>query len=122
MGLVGQISLTFVPNRIKFYPSRVFAKMLKDISKEVAIVVDCSDQRAWLVPKLSLLLHMSRAWVRRHRIDPDPIPYANTHHLGVSVEQALKNSGDIALSGQGEDCLKLSQLLLGLNTNIIESR
>lgn len=121
MGLVGQMSFTFVHNRIMFNPSTVFAKILKDTSKEVAIVVDCSDQRAWLVPKLSLLLHMSHAWVRRHRIDPDPIPYANTHHVGVSVEQTLENSGDIALSGQGEDCLKLRQLFLGLNTNLIES-
>lgn len=122
MGLVGQMSFTFVFNRIMFSPSTVFAKMLKDTSREVAIVVDCSDQRAWFVPKLSLLIHMSHAWVRRHRIDPNPIPYANTHHVGVSVEQTLENCGDIALSGQGEDCLKLRQLLLGLNINLIESR
>lgn len=44
MGLVGQMSFTFVHNRIMFNPSTVFAKMLRDTSKEVAIVVDCSDQ------------------------------------------------------------------------------
>lgn len=122
LGLVGQMTFTFVHNKIMFAPSTVFAKMLKDTSKEVAIVVDCSDRRAWLVPKLSLLLHMSHVWVRRHEIDPNPIPYADAHHVGGSVERILRDCGDIALSGQGEDCLRLRQLLLGLNINLIESR
>ncbi len=122
IGPVGQITFTFVHNKIMFSPSRVFGKMLKDTSKEVVIVVDCSDRRAWLVPKLSLLLHMSHVWIRRHGIYPNPIPYANAHHVGGSVEQTLRDCGDIALSGQGEDCFKLRQLLLGLNINLVESR
>lgn len=122
MGPVGQMTFTFVHNRITFSPSRGFAKMLKDTSKEVAVVVDCSDQRAWLVPKLSLLLHMSHVWIRRHGISPNPIPYADAHHIGGLVEQTLRDSGDIALSGQGEDCLRFRQLLLGLNINMVESR
>lgn len=122
IGPVGQMTFTFVHNKIMFSPSRVFAKMLKDTSKEVALVVDCSDRRAWLVPKLSLLLHMSHVWIRRHEIYPNPIPYADAHHVGGSVEQTLRDCGDIALSGQGEDCLRLRQLLLGLNINLIESR
>lgn len=116
------MTFTFIHNKIRFVPSTVFAKILKDTSREVAIVVDCSDQRAWLVPKLSLLLHMSHVWIRRHEIDPNPIPYADAHHVGSSVEQTLRDCGDIALSGQGEDCLRLRQLLLGLNINLIESR
>lgn len=122
IGPVGQMTFTFVHNKITFSPSRAYAKMLKDTSKEVAIVVDCSDRRAWLVPKLSLLLHMSHVWIRRHAIDPNPIPYADAHHVGGSVEQTLRDCGDIVLSGQGEDCLRLRQLLLGLNINLVESR
>lgn len=122
MGLLGQMTFTFVHNKIRFPSSTVFSKMLKDTSREVAIVVDCSDRRAWLVPKLSLLLHMSHIWIRRHEINPNPIPYADAHYAGGSVEQTLKDCGDIALLGEGEDCLKLRQLLLGLNINLIESR
>lgn len=122
IGAVGQMTFTFVHNKIMFSPSRVYAKMLKDTSKEVAIVVDCSDRRTWLVPKLSLLLHMSHVWIRRHEIFPNPIPYADAHHAGGSVEQTLRDCGDIAVSGQGEDCLRLRQLLLGLNINLVESR
>lgn len=122
IGPVAQMTFTFVHNKIMFSPSRIYAKMLKDTSKEVAIVVDCSDGRAWLVPKLSLLLHMSHVWVRRHEICPNPIPYADAHHVGGSVEQTLRDFGDTALLGQGEDCLRLRQLLLGLNINLIESR
>lgn len=103
MGLAGQMSFTFVHNRIVFSPLTIFANVLNDTSREVAIVVDCPDQRASLVPKLSLFLHMSHAWVHSHRIDPNPIPYANTHHVGVSVEQTPESCGDIALSGKGQD-------------------
>lgn len=122
IGPVGQMTFTFVHNKITFSPSRVYAKMLKDTSKEVVIVVDCSDRRAWLVPKLSLLLHMTHVWVRRHEIQPNPVPYADAHHVGGSVEQTLRDCGDIALLGQGEDCLRLRQLLLGLNINLVKSR
>ena len=56
------------------------------------------------------------------RIDPNPILYANTRLIGVSIDQTLENCGDIALSGKGQDCLKVKQLLLGLNINLIENR
>lgn len=65
---------------------------------------------------------MSHVWIRRHGIYPNPIPYANAHHVGGSVEQTLRDYDDIALSGQDEDCFKLRQLLLGLNINLVESR
>lgn len=122
IGPVGQMTFIFVHNKIMFSPSRVFGKMRKDTSKEVVMVVDSSDRRAWLVPKLSLLLHMSHVWIRRHGIYPNPIPYTNAHHVGGSVEQTLRDCGDIALLEQGEDCFKLRQLLLGLNINLVESR
>jgi len=51
-----QANFTFVSNRLNFSPSQIFIQMLKNASKELAILYDVDTKRAWMVPKLSLLL------------------------------------------------------------------
>lgn len=122
IGFTVQANFSFVPNRINFTPSNSFAKLLRDTSKEVAAVIDCLDGRSWIVPKLSLMLHMAHAWSARNSIDPDPIPYAKPCHDGTQAEAVLRDSGDLVLLGQGQDTLTLRQLMLGLNVNLLQSR
>jgi hypothetical protein len=127
IGLTGQLTYSFVNHTVTFHPSDNFAKMLKDASKEVTTVVDCLYKRSWLVPKLSLMLHMAHAWAVRYNVDPNLIPFAHPHHDGSSAEMVLQGSGGRVLLGQeldspNSDTLTLRQLLLGLNTNLRQSR
>ncbi|KAI9765621.1 MAG: hypothetical protein M1839_005415 [Geoglossum umbratile] len=127
IGLTGQLTYSFVNHTVTFHPSDNFAKMLKDASMEVTTVVDCLYKRSWLVPKLSLMLHMAHAWAVRYNVDPNLIPFARPHHDGSSAEMVLQGSGGRVLLGQeldspNSDSLTLRQLLLGLNTNLRQSR
>jgi hypothetical protein len=122
IGFTAQANFSFVPNKVNFTPSNSFAKLLKDTSKEVAAVIDCLDSRSWLVPKLSLMLHMVHTWSARNGIDPDPVPYAKPFHDGSQAEAVLRDCGDLVLLGQGQDALTLRQLMLGLNVNLLQSR
>ena len=82
---------------------RVYSKFLKDTSREFAVILEVEEGRSWLVPKLSLLLHMSHIWVQDGKdgtsgdTDPDPIPYVDPHHDGSAVEKALKDFGDLTV-------------------------
>jgi hypothetical protein len=122
IGVTMQANFSFVPNKVNFTPSNSFAKLLRDTSKEVAAVIDCLDGRSWIVPKLSLMLHMAHAWSARNGIDLDPIPYAKPCHDGSQAEAVLRDSGNLVLLGQGQDMLTLRQLMLGLNINLLQSR
>lgn len=105
-------------NRLSFSPASGFIKLLKDTSKQLAIILDAKDRCSWLVPKISLLLHMAHSWLDDA---VDPIPFANPHVNGEEVMQVLSSSRDIGLCGEGLDEYKLRTLMLGLNTNLLQS-
>jgi hypothetical protein len=126
-GMTGQANFTFITNRIRFSPLQVYSKMLRDTAKEVALVYDAGAKRSWLVPKLSLVLHMAHAWIKDNvPVDEDgdlklcnPIPFAEPHFDGFAVVETLESAGDIAVCGSGDDALPLRTLLLGLNINLL---
>ncbi|KAH0536674.1 hypothetical protein FGG08_006469 [Glutinoglossum americanum] len=127
-GLTGHVHLALTLNRLSFTPPMVYSQMLSNTSRQVAIVYDAEDRRAWLVPKLSLLLHMSHVWDREYEVpegaatdNPDPIPFVEPHYSVGAVRSALQDSGDIRVRGRGEDTLTLRKLLLGLNINLLKS-
>jgi hypothetical protein len=120
-GFVGQVNYSFTANRVRFTPSNNFAHMLGNTSKQLAIVYDRGERRSWLVPKLSLLLHMCHAWVSDQGFHQDPIPFVNPHFNGDAVVDVLKDAGDTVVCGQGQDTLKLRRLLLGLSINLLSS-
>jgi hypothetical protein len=117
-GFTAQTNFSFVSNRLAFSPASGFVKLLKDKSKQLAIVLDAKDRCSWLVPKLSLLLHMAHAWVDDA---VDPIPFAKPHLNGTEVMSILSGAGNITLGGQGLDEFKLWTLFLGLNINLLQS-
>lgn len=115
----------FLSHRLTFSPASVYSKMLFDGSKQVVLISNVTARHSSLVPKLSLILHMARAWVIENGIPEstpsDPIPFADPHDDGIAVIKALECHGDIAVCGHGFDSFRLLSLLLGLNINLLAS-
>lgn len=128
-GVTGQANFSFVTNRVSFSPSGVYSKMLRNTAKEVALLYDVAAKRSWLVPKLSLILHMAHVWVKENTLpgkayDPDvndPVPFANPHYDGFEIVETLESAGDTVVCGEGEDAFRLRSLLLGLNINLLQT-
>jgi hypothetical protein len=116
-GILAQVNFANNSNRLKFTPHSEFFKMLEDTSKQLAIVCDTENRCSWLVPKLSLLLHMSHAWVSNMASArwPDSIPYVEPHSDGGVVAKALAAYGNIIVCGQGGDALTFQKLLSRLD-------
>jgi hypothetical protein len=126
-GLTAQATGEYVSNLLRFTPHTSYLKMLNDTSKEVAVVIDNATHRSWMVPKLSLLLHMAHCWLRTGILSlvcQGSIPYADPHHDSSEVAGCLATHGENTVCGTAntEDVVKLRTLLLGLNTNLINSR
>lgn len=79
-GLNGQAHWSFVSHRLSFNPASVYSKMLWDASQQVVLVSDLKARRSWLVPKLSVVLHMAHAWSIKNSLaqttpsSPVPLP------------------------------------------------
>jgi hypothetical protein len=98
---------------------------LTRLSKAVLLIYDRKAHTGWLVPQISLLLHLCHAYYARMSLtsdQPDPIPWAEPSTDGASAALlALTGSGDIVVSKVGnptDDRLLLRQLLVDLNSNL----
>jgi hypothetical protein len=124
-GVNGQANFTFLSHRLHFRPASEYTKMLYDTAKDVVLISDVHNRRSWLVPKLSLMLHMAHVWFAensgRSDININPIPFAEPHDDESIVIRALEGHGDLAVCGQGNDSFKLRSLLLGLSINLLAS-
>jgi hypothetical protein len=124
-GVNGQANFTFLSHRLHFRPASEYTKMLYDTAKDVVLISDVHHRRSWLVPKLSLMLHMAHVWFAensgRSDININPIPFAEPHDDESIVIRALEGHGDLAVCGQGNDSFKLRSLLLGLSINLLAS-
>ncbi|KAF2191891.1 hypothetical protein K469DRAFT_455738, partial [Zopfia rhizophila CBS 207.26] len=127
VGFNGSANFVFVSHRLSFSPSSVYSKMLRDTAKQLAIINDVEARRSWLVPKLSLLLHMAHSSVREHTpahlLDDlkDPVPFCEPHYDGFAVVSTLEGHGDVTVWGEGRDSFTLRSLLLGLNINLLKA-
>lgn len=110
-------------NRVQFTTSGGYSKLLHDTAEELAAVYDASARRCWLVPKLSLLLHMSHAYaLSRLRTLEHMVPYADGHVDADELVSLLQDSGDVLVLGKTqEDGLAFRQILLGLNVNLLRA-
>lgn len=122
-GFSGHANFSFLSHRLTFNAATIYSKMLLDVSKQVVLIADVTARRSWLVPKLSLMLHMAHAWVKKNGLQQstssDPIPFADPHRDGIAVISALERHGDIAVCGHGSDSFRLRSLFLGLNINLL---
>lgn len=65
---------------LNFPPHKQYEKLPQGTAREVALVYDSGEQRCWLVPKLSLLLHMSQAYASYCGSNPTHgVPYVGPH-------------------------------------------
>lgn len=122
-GVNGQATFSFASHHLSFKPASVYSKMLLDASKQVVLISDITARRSWLVPKLSLILHMAHAWIIENSLAQstlsNPVPFADPHDDGIAVIRTLDSCGNIAVCGQGDDSFRLRSLFLGLNINLL---
>ena len=119
----------FKPTQLRFPRSESYTQTLKDMANHTALVIDAEEKRSWLVPKLSLVLHMCHMWLRDgiaseslHSFDENAIPLIEPHWSGSAISQLLEGKGDNRICGQGSDTILLRHLLLGININLQNSK
>jgi hypothetical protein len=113
----------FINNRQRFEAPNTYKKAINIAQQQVALVYDDASKRAWLVPKLSLMLHLCHirfvtiAGIGCH----DPIPFAQPSLDGShAASQALMGNGDIEIFRYGGDIdvLTLRNMLVDVSTNL----
>ncbi|KAI9667782.1 MAG: hypothetical protein M1821_000601 [Bathelium mastoideum] len=111
--------------RLRFGAEAEYLAMILRASQEIVLICDVAKNRSWLLPKLSLLLHMAHIWHKKYVQNschsPDPIPFVSPHDEEIDVVLALKSHGGIPVIEQGDDSFKLRTLMLGLNINLQDS-
>ncbi|OAP65508.1 hypothetical protein AYL99_01480 [Fonsecaea erecta] len=118
--LVGlQTNFKFISSRRQFTPADCYAKLLEDTAEELAIVYDAGQRRCWLLPKLSLLLHMSHAYARRRALPCFRVPHVDPHADAREIIGLLKSSGECPIHEDPAEPFLFRQLLLGLNINLL---
>jgi hypothetical protein len=95
--------------------------MLENTSKQLVIVYDREERRSWLISKLSLLLHICHAWVSDQDFHQDSISFVESHFNEDAVIDVLKDVDETVICEQDQDTLKLRNLLLDLNINLLTS-
>ncbi|KAK0707692.1 hypothetical protein B0H67DRAFT_495570 [Lasiosphaeris hirsuta] len=135
-----QANFKYASHRRHFTPFGGYCKLLRDTASEVAVVYDSRQKRGWLVPKLSLLLHMSHAYALRCADGPaDRVPFVDGHTDAGELIPFLEPLGDRPILGSdangnaeekgddvgepaaAESVMLFRQLLLGLNTNLLST-
>ena len=128
-----QTNFKYTSHRRQFTPFGGFQKLLLDTAHEVAAIYDSGTRRGWLVPKLSVFLHMAQAYAMSFADTMENgVPYVSEHAEAVNLISVLAPLGDrpVLVNGNtggetetssvaGE--LVLRQLLLGLNTNLLSA-
>ncbi|KAH8748871.1 hypothetical protein F5883DRAFT_652987 [Diaporthe sp. PMI_573] len=93
----------------------------------VAIIIDSESKQVWLVPMLSLILHLCHRYfqeINRNGQVDNPLPFADPSPDGASeAARVLERSGDVLVFGaEGDsDAENLRQLFLRINTNLLNA-
>ena len=102
----------------RFTRQSQYEKAIVHLSKQVGLVLDAPVERAWLVPLLSLMLHLCHAYYARFNTDhhsEDPIPFATAQPDGaMAAMAALKGQRDLPVLGS----ITLGSILLDIHTNM----
>ncbi|KAJ1323697.1 hypothetical protein MN608_10942 [Microdochium nivale] len=118
----------FVSNVQRYSPTQQYRQTLRQSRTRTALVIDSQTKQAWLVPMLSLLLHMCHIYHQRimaHTANTtNLIPYAAPASDGAqAVLDAIELAGDLVVLGQaGEpDTENLRQLFLRMHTSLVQA-
>lgn len=131
MQAVGQVIRTLQLENVRqrFEPNATYAKAIQISSRQVALVFDIATKRAWLVPKLSLMLHLCHTYVRHFEEpgsgNPDPVPFAQPSTDGaLAAKEALSGQGDVVVFNHGadhQDQIRLRNVLVDISANMSRS-
>lgn len=126
LSIQGGAIFKFVNNVQHFGRENMYTMALMKMANDIALVYDAEADRGWLVPKLSLILHMSHTYfntVLGGDTSLDPIPYAEPSPDGANA--ALKvlrgKGGTVLYEGDSDGNILLSTVLATLHANICES-
>jgi hypothetical protein len=116
----------FVNNVQHFGQENMYAIALMKMANDIALVYDAESHCGWLVPKLSLVLHMSHTYyntVLHGNATTDPIPYAEPSSDGAAAAlAALQGKGNTVLYPGGSDGdILLSPILATIHSNICDA-
>jgi hypothetical protein len=117
-----QANFRVVSHRLRFPPPENYAQLLEETARETALIYDSSERRGWLVPKLSLLLHMGQAYATRCGWPKGRVPLVGPHSDAATLITHLEPLGETAVGGHGKGAFLFRHLLLGLNTNLLKTR
>ncbi|GFG18503.1 hypothetical protein IFM61392_10584 [Aspergillus lentulus] len=115
-----QTNYKYFSHRLRFTPASNYTQLLQDTAREVALVYDSGERRGWVVPKLSLLLHMGQAYASYRDYPSGQVPLVEPHSVAADLVTPLESLGGNRVSGYGEDVIQFRQLMLWLNTNLLE--
>ncbi|KAH8745765.1 hypothetical protein BGZ57DRAFT_974389 [Hyaloscypha finlandica] len=126
ISIQARANFQFVSNVQHFPRDNIYAMALRKMAYDIALVYDGEEHRGWLVPKLSLILHMSHSYyntVISPNISTNPIPYAQPSSDGAAAAlAALQGKGDTILYNCGSDGdILLSSIISTIHANICEA-
>ncbi|KAK4449611.1 hypothetical protein QBC34DRAFT_438049 [Podospora aff. communis PSN243] len=117
-----QQTYRFTSHQRQFTPTGDYSKLLRDTAAETAAVYDAQERRCWLVPRLSLLLHMSHTYVLNCPDSPaHNVPSVDPHTDATDIIHILEPlvNQPVFQNSKLTAPLLLRHLLLGLNTNLL---
>jgi hypothetical protein len=108
---------------VRFTPFNNYTHLLRDAAKETAMLYDSGSKRCWLVPKLSLLLHMCQAYASYYPdIPADRIPFVVPHTDALDLISHLTPLGATQIHSDGQSAFLFRELLHGLSMNLLNTR
>lgn len=122
----GTANWNFVNNTQRFEPATTYPRAINHSLSKVAFLFDNATKQAWLVPKLSLILHLCHKYFRSFsppsRSGPDPIPFAEPDPDGAAAaHNALESRGNVVVFGKagGDDAETLRQVFLQIYSYLL---
>jgi hypothetical protein len=117
----------FHSNVQHFHRHEQYSTALRLGRGNVAVVIDSESKQVWLVPMLSVVLHLCHRYFQElnlGNLTDNPLPFADPSPDGASeAARVLESSGDVIVFGAVGDphseCLR--QLFLRINTNLLNA-
>lgn len=116
----------FHSNVQHFHRHEQYSMALRLGRGNVAVVIDSESKQVWLVPMLSLVLHLCHRYFQEvcSAHADNPLPFADPSPDGASeAARVLECNGEVLVFGSAgdPDAENLRQLFLRINTNLLNS-
>ena len=117
-----QKNFRYTHHRVRFTPTGNYLKLLHDTSRQSVVLYDASQHRCWLVPKLSVLLHMSQVYASHcTTAQNSQIPFVEPHTDATDIVAILESEGERGILENQSDKLLFRELVLALSINLLST-